>query len=65
MKKPEHYFVYIKFYKGLYNNVYPLVVGESASTLINSSGSDLSFSKDVYHGPSRKFLQEEGFDYFL
>lgn len=61
--KGVRYFVYIKFYKDNENNIYPLVCGESASFLINSSGCDLSFSKNLKDGPSRKFLIEENFDY--
>lgn len=48
------YFVYIKFHE----NGKPLVVGESASKLINNSGSDLSFDKDINGGPARQLLIE-------
>lgn len=58
------YFVYIKMYKDENNNILPLVCGESGSFNVNSSGCDLSFSKDINHGPSRKFLFENNFDYF-
>ena len=59
-----NYFVYIKFYIDELGEIKPLVVGESASLNINSSGSDLSFSKDINHGPSRRFLLEKNLDYY-
>ena len=50
------WFTYIKFYIDKQNNVKPLVVGKSGSLLVNSVGSDVSFSEDENHGPARKFL---------
>lgn len=53
------WFVYIKFYINYRTkNIKPLVVGKSGSLLVNSSGSDLSFSTDVNDGPARRFLAE-------
>lgn len=56
------WFVYIKFFIKE-NEIYPLVVGKSGSYNVNSNGSDLSFSKNVDDGPSRKFLYENNLDY--
>ena len=54
-----HWFVYIKFYIDYRTkNIKPLVVGKSGSLLVNSSGSDLSFSTDINDGPARRFLAE-------
>lgn len=55
--------VYIKFYINNKNETLPLVCGKSGSFLVNSSGHDLSFSTDVSHGPARKFLYENNFQW--
>ena len=52
------WFTYIKFYIDAKGVVRPLVVGKSGSYLVNSSGSDVSFSMDVNDGPSRRFINE-------
>ena len=52
------WFVYIKFYLDTQNNSKPLVCGKSGSLLVNSNGSDLSFSTDINDGPARRFLAE-------
>ena len=59
------WFTYIKFYISHNNSkieeiasIRPLVVGKSGSLLVNSSGSDLSFSTDINDGPARRFLAE-------
>ena len=57
------WFVYIKFYIDENNKLKPLVCGKSGSKLVNVSGSDVSFSTDINDGPSRRFLQEEGFEW--
>ena len=55
-----HWFTYIKFYiDNKKKTIRPLVVGKSGSLLVNSSGSDLSFSTDINDGPARKFLNDE------
>lgn len=62
----EHYlteleigwFAYIKFYVDRNGEIKPLVVGKSGSLLVNSSGSDVSFSMDEDDGPERRFLME-------
>lgn len=48
------WFIYIKFDE----NNHPLVIGKSGSLLVNSRGSDISFSTDVNDGPARRFLHE-------
>lgn len=40
-----------------------LVVGKTGSLVVNSSGTDVSFSMDISHGPARRFLQEEHFEW--
>lgn len=57
------YFTYIKFYRVSELISRPLVVGETGSLNVNLSGSDISFSKDVKHGPARIFLKEGNFDW--
>lgn len=57
-EKGVGWFVYVKFYVGKDKTSKPLVVGKSGSILVNSSGSDVSFSMNVSHGPSRRFLLE-------
>mgnify|MGYP003371614435 CR=1 FL=1 len=64
-EKNIEYFVYIKFYiednnKGNDNKkcIKPLVCGKSGSLLVNESGSDVNFSKNIKDGPSRVFLYE-------
>lgn len=57
------WFVYIKFYISADNQVLPLVIGKSGSLLVNSSGSDLSFSTDTDDGPARCFLADEDLDW--
>lgn len=54
------WFIYIKFYVGNDGEIKPLVVGKSGSILVNSSGSDVSFSVEVENGPARRFLHENG-----
>ena len=59
------WFVYIKLFRRTdISEIHPLVVGKSGSLLVNASGCDLSFSKDIEHGPSRLFLFENNYDYF-
>ena len=53
------WFAYIKFDE--LNR--PLVAGKSGSKLVNDSGSDVCFSKNIEHGPSRRFLQENNLDW--
>ena len=57
------WFVYIKFYLDAQNNSKPLVCGKSGSLLVNSNGSDLSFSTDINDGPARRFLAENSGKY--
>lgn len=58
------WFAYVKFYEANNNSkIKPLVAGKSGSTLVNSSGSDLSFSMDMSHGPARRFLVENGLNW--
>ena len=57
------WFVYIKFYLDAKNNPKPLVCGKSGSLLVNSNGSDLSFSTDINDGPARRFLAENNGKY--
>lgn len=52
------YFVYIKFFIDKKGKAIPIVCGKSGSSIVNSSGSDLSFSIDIDHGPARKFLNK-------
>ena len=52
------WFVYIKFYIDQSGNIKPLVVGKSGSLNVNTNGSDVTFSTDIDHGPSRRFLIE-------
>ena len=53
------WFVYIKFYISKDGTSLPLVCGKSGSLLVNSRGSDVSFSTNVDDGPGRRFLFEE------
>lgn len=55
------WFVYIKFYENKQGKIRPMVVGKSGSRLVNSGGSDLSFSTAMEHGPARKFINLNGF----
>ena len=57
------WFIYIKFYLDMQNNSKPLVCGKSGSLLVNSNGSDLSFSTDINDGPARRFLAENSGKY--
>ena len=57
------WFVYIKFYIDLNEEIKPLVIGKSGSLLVNSSGSDLSFSINIEDGPARRFLNENNFEW--
>ena len=57
------WFIYIKFYLDAKNNPKPLVCGKSGSLLVNSNGSDLSFSTDINDGPARRFLAENSGKY--
>ena len=57
------WFVYIKFYLDKQGNSKPLVCGKSGSLLVNSNGSDLSFSTDINDGPARRFLAENSGKY--
>lgn len=64
------YFTYIKYAKS--NNdakrnklegkdidgAIPLVVGKSGSPLVNTCGTDISFSYDAGHGPARKLIND-------
>lgn len=52
------WFTYIKFYKANNGDIKPIVVGKSDSLLVNAAGSDVSFSTDISHGPSRRYLNE-------
>lgn len=54
-----NWFVYIKFDE----NNKPLVVGKSGSLLVNSNGSDLSFSMNANDGPARRYLIENNLDW--
>lgn len=64
------YFVYIKFYVRnktpgkQQNNPKPIVCGKSGSLRVNYSGSDLSFSTDINHGPARHFLSLHNFSWY-
>ncbi len=53
------WFTYIKFYVDRDGISKPLVVGKSGSTLVNATGSNLSFLMNVDDGPARRFLYEE------
>lgn len=57
------WFVYIKFYIDSEDNVKPLVIGKSGSLLVNSSGSDVSFSTNINDGPARRFLYESNLEW--
>lgn len=54
------WFIYIKFYLNDKNEVKPLVIGKTGSLLVNSSGTDVSFSI-CQDSPARKFLNENNF----
>ena len=53
------WFVYIKFDE----LNHPLVAGKSGSYLVNSRGSDVSFSTRIEDGPARRFLQENNLNW--
>ena len=53
------WFIYIKFYISNNGVSIPLVCGKSGSLLVNSRGSDVSFSTNIDDGPARRFLVEE------
>lgn len=57
------WFVYIKFYINKNDEIKPLVCGKSGSKLVNSNGSDISFSENVEDGPARRFLSEESLEW--
>ena len=57
------WFVYIKFYIDENGKFKPLVAGKSGSFLVNTNGSDVSFSTDINDGPARRFLQENNLDW--
>lgn len=64
------YFTYIKYAKsscgakhnklegGDIDGAIPLVVGKSGSPLVNTCGTDISFSYDTGHGPARKMIND-------
>lgn len=64
------YFTYIKYAKSScdakrnksedrdIDGAIPLVVGKSGSQLVNTCGTDISFSYDAGHGPSRKLIND-------
>lgn len=53
------WFAYIKFYiNAKENSIRPIVVGKTGSLIVNSSGTDVSFSIDSNDGPARLFLHE-------
>lgn len=58
------YFCYIKFYIDKHNTIRPLVAGMSTTELVSNGLSDLSFSKNIEHGPARKFLDESNLDWY-
>lgn len=53
-----NWFTYVKFYIDKNQVVRPFVVGKTGSLLVNSSGSDVSFSTDINDVPARRFLNE-------
>ena len=57
------WFIYIKFYINKNKVIKPLVCGKSGSLLVNSSGSDISFSTDINDGPARRFLIENNYQW--
>ena len=59
-----NWFVYIKFYIDKDGKIKPLVVGRSGSMNVNCNGSDVSFSTDINHGPARRFLCENGLNWY-
>ena len=59
IEKNVNWFCYIKLYIDKSGEIKPLVVGKSGSYNVNTSGSDVSFSLNIEHGPSRRFLNEE------
>lgn len=63
VKQNIKWFVYIKYAKNLFGKNFPLVVGKSGSKLVNNSGSDVSFSEDSNHGPARRYLKENNFEW--
>lgn len=54
---------YIKFYIDKSGKLKPLVVGKTGSRLVNSCGTDVSFSTKVDDGPSRRFLYESNLEW--
>lgn len=64
INKNIFYFVYIKFYVDKFKANKPLVVGQTASKLINSNGTDIIFDlDDINGGPARKFLVRNNLDW--
>lgn len=57
-------FVYVKFYVTRRGTVRPIVVGKSASTLVNATGSDISFSMDPKDGRARRWLLKRGLNWY-
>ena len=57
------WFCYIKFYIDNLNKLLPLVVGKTGSKLVNCNGSDVNFSTDIEHGPARRFLKENNYNW--
>lgn len=58
------YFIYLKFYINNKGKIKPILVGKSASSVINYTGSDLNFSTDITHGPSRQFIKLNKFSWY-
>ena len=54
---------YIKFYIDKDGNIIPLVCGKTGSFLVNNSVTDVIFSTDINHGPARKFLKDNSFEW--
>lgn len=59
------WFCYVKFYIDKMDKIRPLVVGKSGSLNVNPSGFDLSFSTDIDDGPARRFLKENGYQWYI
>ena len=64
VEKGVGHFVYIKFYTNENGKIKPLVAGITASLLINSSGTDVSFSTRSTDGPARRYLLEHNLKWF-
>lgn len=64
LDKNIKWFVYIKFYENKRGKILPLVAGLSASSKINSGGSDLNFSLSLKDGRARQFLKINKEDWY-